>query len=222
MDVSSPHWSRPRVRTPHRCLVTFLRSPPWNGLGVTGGASWPHSPPCVAQPRQRSHPWPLSSTFTSCYLPRVTRLGSRPGSVGEQCSPVRWRTEAWITPYRWTGLPRICMPSLVVWLDCLAGTTCSIFCLRQCEGAAAQICNVWWNFDPLAGYAQFEGGMAPVCQPARMIRLGKAVISVRVTLKNQLSTSSGSCTITGIVWSCSSNRPAPRGPGLMLGVQSAH
>jgi len=119
-------------------------------------------------------------------------------------------------------LPRICMPSLVVWLDCLAGTTCSIFCLRQCEGAAAQICNVWWNFDPLAGYAQFEGGMAPVCQPARMIRLGKAVISVRVTLKNQLSTSSGSCTITGIVWSCSSNRPAPRGPGLMLGVQSAH
>ena len=103
MDVSSPHWSRPRVRTPHSCLVTFLRSPPWNGLRVTGGASWPHSPPCVAQPQHRSHPWPLSSTFTSCYLPQVTRLGSRPGSDGEQCSPVRWRTEAWITPYRWTG-----------------------------------------------------------------------------------------------------------------------
>ena len=52
------------------------------------------------------------------------------------------------------------MPSLVVWLECLAGASCSIFCLRPCEGAAAQVCDVWWDFDKLVGYAQFEGGMA--------------------------------------------------------------
>ena len=57
-------------------------------------------------------------------------------------------------------LLQISTPSLVVWRDCLAGASCSIFCLRPSEGAAAQVCDVWWDFDTLAGYVQFEGGMA--------------------------------------------------------------
>jgi len=57
-------------------------------------------------------------------------------------------------------LLRIATTSIIVWRNCLAGASSSIFCLRPCEGAAAQVCDVWLDFDTLAGYAQFEGGMA--------------------------------------------------------------
>ena len=54
----------------------------------------------------------------------------------------------------------IATTSIIVWRNCLAGASSSIFCLRPCEGAAAQVCDVWLDFDTLAGYVQFEEGMA--------------------------------------------------------------
>ena len=58
------------------------------------------------------------------------------------------------------ALLRVRTPSLGVWRNCLAGATTSICCMRPSEGAQAQACDVWFDFDALAGYLQYLGTLA--------------------------------------------------------------
>jgi len=57
-------------------------------------------------------------------------------------------------------LLQVSTSSIAVWRDCLAGALCTVCCLRPCEGARVQVCDLWFDFDTLAGYEQFAGGLA--------------------------------------------------------------
>jgi hypothetical protein len=52
-----------------------------------------------------------------------------------------------------------CWEFLLCWVDCLAGALTTVLCCR-CEKAMLQVCDVWLNYDWLAGYQQFVGGTA--------------------------------------------------------------
>jgi hypothetical protein len=53
-----------------------------------------------------------------------------------------------------------CWAFLLRWVDCLAGALTTVTCCRCEEGAMLQVCDVWLNYDWLAGYLQFVGGAA--------------------------------------------------------------
>jgi hypothetical protein len=53
-----------------------------------------------------------------------------------------------------------CWAFLLCWVDCLAGALTTVLCCRCEEGAMLQVCDVWLNYDWLAGYQQFVDGTA--------------------------------------------------------------
>jgi len=54
-------------------------------------------------------------------------------------------------------LLRVTTDSLAVWRNCLAGAFCTLCCLRPCEGAAIQSCDLWFEEDFAAGYVEYAG-----------------------------------------------------------------
>jgi len=60
---------------------------------------------------------------------------------------------------RWVRCPT-CWAFLHRWFDCLAGATGTIICSRCKELGLMTTCDMWWNYDELAGFLQFAGGAA--------------------------------------------------------------
>ena len=60
---------------------------------------------------------------------------------------------------KWVRCPT-CWAFLLRWFDCMAGATGTIICSRCKELGLMTTCDIWFDYDALAGFLQFVGGAA--------------------------------------------------------------